>query len=86
MTPAIREPEIKPQPKGLLDAPRNATRTTDYEIPREAWEAYVSALDRADDLAIALEIRLREPSLNSDPVELEDFMREQGYDPADFEA
>jgi hypothetical protein len=84
MTPAIRETEIKPLPERTLDTPGNATRTTDYKISPEVWEAYLGALERADDLEIALEVRTR--AVVSNPVELEDFIREQGYDPAEFQA
>jgi hypothetical protein len=66
-----------------LDAPGNATRTSDYEIAPAVWEAYLAALERADDLLIAVEIRTRDLN-GGDRVELNDFIREQGYDPADF--
>jgi hypothetical protein len=73
--------EQKPAP---LEAPGNATRTSDYEIRQEVWEAYVASFDRADDLAIALEVRGRGAAL-TDPVELDEFVRAQGHNPADFE-
>jgi hypothetical protein len=68
-----------------LDVPENATRTSDYPIKDKAWAAYLASLDIVDDIAIALEIRAR-PTLTGDVVELETFMREQGYNPADFES
>jgi hypothetical protein len=72
-------------PERLLEAPDNATRTSDYEITDEARAAYQAALDdRADDLVIALEI-VRERPEAGDRMELDDFIREQGYDPAQLE-
>lgn len=69
-----------------LKAPENVSRTSDYEIADDARDAYaavlVEALDRADDMLIALEIRLRQASDSGERTELEDFIREQGYDPA----
>jgi hypothetical protein len=71
----------------LLEAPDNATRTSDYEISGEARAAYLAALDEAvDDLMIGLQIRVRDRPDADDQVELDDFIRQQGHDPADFEA
>ena len=70
-----------------LEVPTNANRTSAYEIHQEALEAYAAvfeaALDKIDDMAIALEIRAR-PTLVGDVVELDDFIRQQGYEPADL--
>lgn len=46
----------------------------------------VEALERADDMLIALEIRKRETSDSGERTELDDFIREQGYDPAELGA
>jgi hypothetical protein len=71
----------------LLEAPDNATRTSDYETAGEARAAYLAALDEAvDDLMIGLQIRVRDRPDADDQVELDDFIRQQGHDPADFEA
>jgi hypothetical protein len=66
-----------------LEVPTNANRTSEYKIPDEAWEAYIAALDEIDDMSIALQIGAR-PTLVGDVVELDDFIRQQGHDPADF--
>ncbi len=77
------------EPDQVLDAPENATRTSDYEISEEARDAFaaavVEALEQTDDVMIALEIRVRESRDTGDRTELMDFIREQGYDPADLE-
>lgn len=79
---------LEPVPKATLSSPENATRTSDYEISEEARDAYASrvldALEAADDLLIALEIRRRDVADKRGGTELADFIREQGYDPADF--
>jgi hypothetical protein len=79
---------LDPKPKELLEEPENATRTSDYEISDDARRAFaanvVTALERADDLLIALEIRRRTGAEAVDRVELADFVRDQGYAPADF--
>jgi hypothetical protein len=82
MTQTVREPEISPEPP-TLEVPGNATFTSDYPIPEGAWVAYLNALDRVEDMAIALEIRAR-PTLVGEVVELDEFTRQQGYDPADL--
>lgn len=73
-----------------LEAPANVSRTSDYEIADDARDAYaavmVEALDRADEMLIALEIRLRKTSDSGERTELDDFIREQGYDPAELGA
>lgn len=80
-------PQILSEDAPLLEAPDNATRTSDYPISDEARAAFLAALDHADDLVIALEIRVRaERDAGDDRVELDDFIREQGYDPGRFEA
>jgi hypothetical protein len=81
---------LEPQPEKLLEVPDNATRTSEFgisEIAREAYSArFVSALEHADDLLIALEIRsrARRGAQAPEQVELDEFIREQGYDPADL--
>ncbi len=79
-TPVLEEKKLGAF--GSLEVPTNATRTSD-EVSPEAWEAYLGTLDLIDDMAIALEIRAR-PSLVGDVVELDDFIRQQGYEPADL--
>ena len=79
---------LDPKPKELLEEPENATRTSDYEISDDARRAFaanvVTALERADDLLIALEIRRRTGAEAVDRVELADFVRDQGYAPRRF--
>lgn len=67
-----------------LRAPDNATRTSDYPIRDEAREALAAALERVDDLAIALQVRARDAADSGERIELDDFIRAQGYDPAEF--
>ena len=64
-----------------LEVPATATRTSDFEISDRARNAMAAALERVDDLQIALEIRVRDERRGGDRMELEDFIREQGYDP-----
>jgi len=79
---------LRPVPSNTLESVDNATRTSDYAINDEAREAYaaafVAALDRADDMVIALELRAAAQSKPDDQIEIEDFIREQGYEPRDF--
>ncbi len=79
-------PQTLSEDRPLLEAPDNATRTSDYPISDEARAAYLAALDHADDLMIALEIRARDQRDAGGRMELDDFIREQGYDPAHFKA
>lgn len=83
------QPTLSHQPPDL-EVPENASRTSDFEIAEDARDAYaafvVEALDRADDMVIALEIRIREASDSGERTELNDFIREQGYDPAELGA
>ena len=78
------------EPEEQLKTPANANRTSDYDISEDARAAYaaavVDALELVDDLTIALEIKRRAVSDEGERTELYDFIREQGYDPADFEA
>ena len=66
---------------GQLKVP-NANRTSG-KVSEAALEAYAAKLDELDDMAIALELRAR-PKLVGDVVELDDFIRQQGYEPADL--
>lgn len=68
-----------------LETPPNASFTSDYEISDEARSAYLVALDRADDMLIAWEVQIRDKRNTGDQMELDDFIREQGYAPAHFE-
>ena len=81
------QPTLSHQPPDL-ETPENASRTSDYEIADDARDAYaaflVEALERTDDMLIALEIRVREKSDTGERTELTDFIREQGYDPAEL--
>lgn len=81
------QPTLSHQPPDL-EMPENASCTSDFDITDEARDAYVSfmieALDRADDMVIALQIRVRGASDSGERTELADFIREQGYDPAEF--
>ena len=83
MTQAILSP---PPSEETLDTPANATRTSDYEIRDEARDVYAAAvlesLDKVDDMVIALQVRARGEL--KERTELTEFIREQGYDPADF--
>ena len=83
------QPTLSHQPPDL-EMPENASCTSDFEITDDARDAYaafmVEALDRADDMVIALEIRVRDASDSGERTELNDFIREQGYDPTELGA
>lgn len=82
--------KIEPEPRVRLETDTvNSTSTSDVAVRPEAEAAFRASLENslenlADDLAIALEVRARRASDSGDRVTLEEFMREQGYDPADF--
>lgn len=73
-----------------LEAPKNVSRTSDYEIAEDARDAYaavlVEVLDRADDMPIALEIRLRQVNDSAERIEIDNFIRERGYEPSELRA
>jgi antitoxin StbD len=51
-----------------------------------SYEKYMQLLDHLDDLAIALEVRRHSELGHREPIEIEDLIRQEGYDPADFRA
>jgi len=51
-----------------------------------SYEKYMQLLDHLDDLAIALEVRRHAERGHREPIEIEDLIRQEGYDPADFRA
>jgi hypothetical protein len=79
-------------PEGLDPVPLPETATVTEQRPPNEIRAAIAAVvakvadqaDLADDLMIALEVRKRDTEGMGGRVELEEFMREQGYDPADF--
>ncbi len=49
-----------------------------------SYERYVKMLDLLDDLAAALQIRQRDRADAGERLTLEELIREQGFDPAEF--
>jgi hypothetical protein len=73
----------------LTSAPLPPTATDTEQRPAEEIRAEIrrvveTAENLPDDLLIAVQVRKREVEDSGERVLLEDFMREQGYDPADF--
>ncbi len=67
----------------VLTLSDTTTLTSEFEIADSARAAYLAAFERIDDLSIALEIRAREQR-SGEQTEITEFIREQGYDPAEF--
>lgn len=49
-----------------------------------SYQRYLQLLDVLDDFAIALEVRRRDRSDQGTRLSLEELIREQGFEPADF--
>jgi antitoxin StbD len=50
-----------------------------------SYERYLHLLDLLDDLTIALEVRKRDRADQGERLTLEELIREQGFEPADFD-
>lgn len=49
-----------------------------------SYERYMGLLDLVDDLVAALEVRRRDASDTGERLTLEELVRDQGFDPAEF--
>lgn len=91
--PTTIPPTLEPEPTERLtvDA-ENVSRTDAHTVWPDAWALHEAALQSipaspaADDLVIALQVRGRLARADSDWywTSLEDVIRENGFDPADF--
>lgn len=76
----------------LAPAPLPESATVTRRSPEADIQAAIAAVvlaveehaELVDDLDIALHVRMRDSADSGERIPLEDFMRQEGYDPSDF--